>query len=170
MKYVILASMFALPIASYAQQSNVITFNGQVDDVTCTITVNGADSSPVVLLQTAKTSDLSTAGATAMPTEFNLELTDCGAAKTATALLVGNNVSTSGNLGNTGTATNVSIQILDNGTPITFSGSAAIEAGKDTALADGAGAIPLVAQYYAESTGVTAGSVQATMQYAITYK
>ncbi len=170
MKYVILASLFALPIVSYAQQNNVITFKGQVDDVTCTVTVNGTESTPIILLQTAKTSNLAAAGNTAMPTEFNLQLTDCGAAKTATAQLVGNNVTTNGNLKNTGTAANVSIQILDKGTPIKFVGNTAVEAGKDTALASGSGTIPLVAQYYAETTGVTAGTVQATMQYAVTYK
>lgn len=170
MKRVILATLFTLPLVSYADQSNIITFKGQVDDVTCTITVNGAQSTPIVLLQTAKTSDLATAGTTTMPTEFNLQLTNCGAATSATAQLVGNNVTSNGNLGNTGSATNVSIQILDKGTPITFAGSAVLEAGKDTALKSGSGTIPFVAQYYAESAGVTAGTVQATMQYAVSYK
>lgn len=170
MKYVILASLFTLPIISYAQQSNVITFKGEVDDVTCTVTVNGASSTPIILLQTAKTSDLATQGSTTMPTEFDLQLTGCGEATSATAQLVGNNVTSNGNLGNTGTAKNVSIQILDNSTPITFIGGTAVEAGKGTALTSGSGTIPLVAQYYAEAASVTAGTVQATMQYAVTYK
>lgn len=170
MKYVILAGLFTLPLMSYAAQSNIITFKGQVDDVTCTITVNGAQSTPIVLLQTAKTSDLATAGATATPTEFNLQLTNCGAATSASAQLVGNNVTPNGNLGNTGSAANVSIQILDKGTPIVFAGSSVLEAGKDTALQNGSGTIPFVAQYYAEKVGATAGTVQATMQYAVTYK
>lgn len=170
MKYIILASLLTLPIVGYAEQSNVITFQGQVDDVTCSVSINGSDSSPIVLLQTAKKTDLATAGATAIPTEFTLQLTDCGAAKTATASLVGNNVTTNGNLGNTGTAANVSIQILDKGTPIVFSGSSAVTAGSGTALTDGSGTMPFVAQYYAETAEVTAGSVQATMQYAITYQ
>lgn len=170
MKYVILASILAIPTISYADQNNVITFKGQVNDVTCTIKVNGAETTPVVLLPTAKTSDFVAAGSIAMPTNFELQLTDCGSAKSATAEFVGNNVTSNGNLGNTGSASNVSIQIVDNGTPLIFSGNQTIEAGKDTALQNGAGVIPFVAQYYAEAAVVTAGTVQATMQYAITYK
>ncbi|XKM13439.1 fimbrial protein [Orbaceae bacterium ac157xtp] len=172
MKYVILASLLALPVASYAQQSNIITFKGQVDNETCTVAVNGTNSAPIILLQTAKASDLDAVGKTAMATEFELQLTGCGAANTATAQLVGNNVTNSGNLGNTGTAQNVSIQILDNknnNAPIVFSGSSAVAAGEDTALTNASGAIPLTAQYYAEDATVVAGTVQATVQYAVTY-
>lgn len=123
------------------------------------------------MLPTVSISDFS-ASSTAGATNFEVGVSGC-AAETAdrkiSTVFVGNQVTTSGNLGNTGTAENVEIQILDTaGKAIDFTsnftgnGDLTLTAGETFASAD------YTAQYY--STGTPkAGEVTASLQYAVTY-
>ncbi|GHD90028.1 MULTISPECIES: fimbrial protein [Pseudocitrobacter] len=157
-----------------ALSDNTITFQGEVTDETCSVAINGNQATPVVLLPTVSSTDLGASGDTAGPVTFDIGLTGCtGDTTNATKIstvFVGNQVTTNGNLGNTGTASNVEVQILDTkGTEInltngfTGTGDLTLAAGEKEVSAT------YTAQYYANGKA-TAGTVEATMQYAVSYQ
>lgn len=160
-----------LPTFAFAVQSNTVTFKGEVSTQTCDVSINGEKTSPVVLLPTVADTQLASAGATAADTNFTIDLTNCNDKLTkASAVFVGNNVTTSGNLGNTGTSTKVSIQLKDGS-----AGGKVFDFNSDVSssvatIASGTGSIPFIASYYAEEDGVAAGTVVASAQYAINYE
>lgn len=157
----------------FAASDNTITFQGEVTDQTCAVTVNGNAASPVVLLPTVSTGDFSGSTTTVGATTFEIGVSNCtpdttGDVKIST-VFVGNQVTSSGNLGNTGTAENVEIQILDtNDQVIDFTSN--FNGGGDLSLVGGvdSASANYTAQYYATVTP-TAGSVTASLQYAVTY-
>ena len=81
---------------------------------------------------------------------------------------------TLGTLGfNAGDAAKVSIQLLDSDatTPLSFASGSTVTTSAMTLAKDATSTSQnLVARYYAEDTGVAAGSVIATAQFAITYR
>lgn len=163
--------------AAFAQD-NAIRFMGKVSSQTCNISVNDSTSaSPIILLETAKSSDLSTAGNTSTPTTFKLKLTGCtdpGANGQSIKInFASNNVDASGNLKNISTsdaATNVAIQLLDpDNNAIDLSSGEATATGFTLASGKTGGEAQYTAQYIATGGAATAGNVEATVQYAITY-
>lgn len=169
-------SLLAISGTCMAASSNTVQFKGEVSTQTCTVNINGNEANPIVLLPTVAISKLASKGATAGDTTFSVNVTGCTAAASDTAIktvLVGNNPTASGNLGNAGDAAKVSIQLLDSdaSTPLSFATGSTVTTSAMT-LSKGANSTSqdLVARYYAEDTGVTAGSVIATAQFAISYK
>ncbi|KHJ67546.1 fimbrial protein [Pantoea rodasii] len=174
-------SLLALVVSSalfsasaFAASDNTINFQGEVADETCSISVNGNAASPVVLMPTVSKADLAASGDTAGQTAFTVGLTGCtGDASASTKIstvFVGNNVTANGNLANTGTATNVEVQLVDSKDAVinltggyTGSGDLTLAAGETEASAT------YNAQYYANGVA-TAGTVEASLQYAVTYQ
>ncbi|AXK23701.1 fimbrial protein [Serratia marcescens] len=169
-------SMLALTGTCAAASSNTVQFKGEVSTQTCSVNINGNQSNPVVLLPTVAASKLAAKGATAGDTTFTVNVTGCAAATSDTAIktvLAGNNPTTNGNLGNAGDAAKVSIQLLDSDatTPLSFASGSTVTTSAMTLAKDATSTSQnLVARYYAEDTGVAAGSVIATAQFAISYK
>lgn len=169
-------TLIAISGASVAASSNTVQFKGEVSTQTCSVNINGNETSPVILLPTVAVSKLNTKGATAGDTTFTVNVTGCAAAESDTAIktvFAGNNPTVNGNLGNAGDADKVSIQLLDDNasTPLLFATGSTVTTSAMT-LAEGATSTSqnLVARYYAEETGASAGTVIATAQFAITYK
>lgn len=162
----------------YAAQENSIRFKGEVSAQTCNVSVNDSTSAaPVILLQTAKVSDLSATGNTSTPTNFSMKLTGCTDPKTATQDIkihfASSNVDASGNLKNIATdspASNVAIQLLDPENNVID-----LKSGEATAKAfslnpnETSGEAQYTARYIATGGAATAGKVEATVQYAISY-
>lgn len=162
----------------YAAQQNSIRFKGEVTAQTCNVSINDSTSAaPVVLLQAAKVSELSTTGNTSTPTTFSMKLTGCTDPKTADQDIkmhfASSNVDASGNLKNIATsspASNVAIQLLDpdNNVMDLRSGEAFAKA---FSLKPGetSGEAQYTARYIATGGAATAGKVEATVQYSISY-
>ncbi|GGM90398.1 fimbrial protein [Shewanella xiamenensis] len=156
-----------------AHANNTITFLGEVSDQTCEVAINGATANPTVLLPTVSTADLATAGSVAGETPFTLSVSGCTINATQAlpikTVFVGNSVTAAGNLGNTGTATNVSLQILDavGGNAVDLTGVATVD-GLNVAAGDSTASHDFAVQYYAEGAA-TAGTVVSSVQYAISY-
>lgn len=161
-----------------AVSDNTISFQGEVTDETCSLTVNGNETAPIILLPTVSTSDLAASGDVIGATTFEMGVTGCtgtsGSDATETTIktvFAGNLVdTTNGTLGNTGTAKNVTVQIVDTegkdidlNTTYTSDGDLSLAAGETEATAT------YTAQYYA-TDAATAGTVAASMQYAISYQ
>lgn len=113
--------------SAMAVSDNTITFQGEVTDETCSVVINGNQAKPVVLLPTVSTKELTDQGKTAGPITFDIGLSGCTGSTDKTTkistVFVGNQVTSNGNLGNTGSAKNVEVQLLDtSGNPINLTG------------------------------------------------
>ncbi|EEI7451994.1 type 1 fimbrial protein, partial [Salmonella enterica subsp. enterica serovar 4,[5],12:i:-] len=129
---------------------------------------------PVVLLPTVSTKDLSEQGKTAGPITFDIGLSGCTGSQDKTTkistVFVGNQVTSNGNLGNTGSAKNVEVQLLDtSGEPINLTGGFTGDGDLQLEPNASEASATYTARYY--STGkAEAGTVAATLQYAVSYK
>ncbi|WP_174848103.1 fimbrial protein [Yersinia artesiana] len=168
-----MALFAASTTVAMAASNNTITFQGEVTAQTCSVTVNGLDANPMVLLPTVSSGDLNASGKTAGKTTFTLGVSGCATGASdidIKTVFVGNQVTTAGNLKNTGTAANVELQLLKDATTTTGidlnSGVAqdgiVLKAGDTSAEHD------FAVQYFA--TGQAGpGSVIASVQYAVSY-
>lgn len=165
-----------LSASASASSDNTISFQGEVTDQTCSLTVNGNESAPIILLPTVAATALSASGDVAGATSFEMGVTGCTASTDSTTsistVFVGNLVDSTneGTLGNSGTAGNVNVQILDSSsTAIDLSSTYTADGDLTLASGDTSATSTYTAQYYA--TGVaTAGTVAASLQYAISYQ
>lgn len=168
-------------MANVAQASDgSIQFNGIVVSHTCTVAVNGVVSPAAasVTLPTVSTSTLTAAGMSTGRTNFEIELSNCtNPGKAVSAFFeAGADVdSTTGNLINRGSATNVSLQLVDNASganngSVIKAGDSSQVMGNSVAFVSGTGAatLPYAVQYYATGA-VGSGSVQSTITYSINY-
>ena len=160
--------------SALADSTNTITFKGEVSEQTCEVTINGVTARPVVLLPTVSKTELASASSSAGLTTFTLGVTGCAVTSGALdvkTLFVGNNVSATGNLQNTGSATNVELQLLTDATgttPVDLRTSTAI-AGVTVAAGQTSGEHDFAVQYFSPTGSATAGTVLGSVQYAITY-
>ncbi|WP_139852830.1 fimbrial protein [Acinetobacter pullicarnis] len=161
----------------YAAEGS-ITFSGSLVSGTCTPSIEGGAgvSSGTVTLPTLNISELKDANKTAGEMKFTIALTgDAGSdgcesgGKFATPYFEPDiaKVNSQGRLINTGTATNVDIQILDGA-------NRTIDLMKDTAdqitsVSPGHKDYNYIARYYATDTA-GAGAVNASISYSFIYK
>ncbi|MDH6153023.1 major type 1 subunit fimbrin (pilin) [Paraburkholderia sp. WSM4179] len=177
-KHLLALAIAAVPAFAFAASGNTINFQGEVTDQTCAVAINGNAASPTVLLPTVAASQLAAAGATAEPTNFTIGVTGCMApttvAQSINTVFVGNQVTASGNLGNTGTATKVALQLLDPAAPaapFNLSGVNGYAApGLNLEVGASAASHDFAVQYISEEGGATPGSVLGSVQYAVSYQ
>ncbi|WP_123725577.1 fimbrial protein [Pseudomonas protegens] len=162
-----------------------IDFEGKLVTETCHVFLPDAsnkypleDTDPLksfVTLPTLSTSALARAGSVAGETRFTIALSRCsGTFKTAAVLFEpGHTVDpTSGNLKNSGSATNVQLQLIDaaNGNAIKAGSASQISATTRFAInSEGEAELPYAVQYYAQAaTGP--GTVVSSVTYSINYQ
>ncbi|MGJ0193853.1 fimbrial protein [Pantoea sp. RRHST58] len=175
MKKVTIISLGLLLTASQvnaaAASDGTISFSGQLESQTCTVKVNGGESSATVTLPTVSSSLLKTASQTAGNTRFTINLSGCST-QTGDVYAYfeqGANVNANGRLNNTGTATNVELQLLDSkNNELNVGSTDQTTSPLTTALAAGAATLSYAAQYYATGTA-TAGTVLSSVTYSINY-
>ena len=150
--------------SAFAASDNTITFQGEVTDQTCAVTVNGNAVSPVVLLPTVSISDFASS-TTAGATNFEVGVSGCAVETTdreISTVFVGNQVTAA-------SAGDVEIQILDTaGTVIDFTSYFTGDADLTLTAGETSASANYTAQYYSAGTP-TAGDVTASLQYAVTY-
>ncbi len=170
------AVAFALAFSASANAADgTITINGEITDTTCNVSVNGGAADATVVLPTVSASALAAAGETAGTTPFSIALSGCSGTSLGTASTwfeAGLNVDgATGHLNNTGTATNVQVQLLN-------SSQAAIVAGGTPGtgtqndvpvnISSGSGTLNYFAQYYATAQS-TGGTVATSVEYTLVY-
>lgn len=175
--HLLVLALAIAPAFAFAQSANTIKFQGEVTDQTCSVTINGNASTPTVLLPTVPTSALSAAGDTAGLTSFSIGVSGCTPMATAQSIktvFVGNQVTSAGNLGNTGTATNVALQLLDPATPsasFNLGNSAGYAAtGLTLGASETSASYDYAVRYITETGHATPGSVLGSVQYAVSYQ
>lgn len=174
MKKVLFASALFAVSTLAAASDNTITFQGEVADNTCQVYVNGIVASPVVLLPTVSTSDFSAVGDVAGETTFTISVDGCAATTGSLGIdtiFVPNGLS-GDNMANSGTATGVSLQLLDapGGNAVALVNGTNAVAGLSLADSETAASHEFAVQYHADDAAVTPGSVTSAMQYAISYQ
>jgi len=158
-----------------AASTGTITFVGEVTDTTCDVSVDGGSSDSTVTLPTVSTSNLASVGDTAGRVEFDITLTNCSsAAQDAYAFFeAGENVdSSTGRLINTGTATNVDLQLLDVDnlyTPINIGNTLQHSDSSATAIFNDTARLNYAVEYYANAAS-TPGDVSSSVTYTVSYK
>lgn len=174
MKRIALFLAATIPAMAFAASQNTITFNGQVTDQTCTVSVNGNAANPMILLPTVTASSLSAVNSTAGETPFTVSISGCTAPSSGSLAIktafLGNNVTSAGNLGSSGTASNVQVQLLTApaGSAIVLEGVTSV-AGLVLPSAQTETSHDFAARYVSEDGGATAGTVTASVQYALDY-
>ncbi|MGO3859350.1 MAG: fimbrial protein [Neisseriaceae bacterium] len=180
MKKLIMVSslLAALGLVGQAQASDGnITFNGELTASTCDVVVDGQASDATIVLPTVSVSALDAAAKTSGQTTFSMALSNCtGTLQTASAFFEsGASVeAATGRLQNmTGTAGNVSLQLIDSSS----ASNAVIKAGDQSQInnttyvdiSGGSANLPYAVRYYAEAP-TTAGTVVSNVVYSIQYK
>lgn len=152
---------------------NVINFQGEVADQTCSVNINGNAASPLVLMPTVPASALAAVGRTAGETPFTIGLSGCtaGTEIDVKTVFVGNNLNAEGRMGNTGSAGKVSLELVDPASPTTpldltgQTGAPGLKIAEDATSASHDFAV----RYHAEGVS-TPGSVIGSVQYAVSYQ
>ena len=172
---VMIASFGIAALASQAARAvdGTITFTGKVVANSCAFKVNGGGSSNTVVLPVVFTSALTTAGNVAGNTAFTIAASGCDTnLASVQAYFSSANVDTTGYLKNTGSATNVEVQLL-NGTTSTAmplnAGTATAQNSPVGTLSSGAATMNYSAQYIAVGGAATAGLVNTSVAYTINY-
>ena len=174
-KFIFLLSLLAVASSSPVMASSgTITFNGGVVASTCTVTLNGSSSSGTVTMDNVALGLLGVIGDTAAQTSFTLNLAGCTTVTGQTLVNAffeaGAGVDvTSGNLINTGTATNVAIQLLvANSMAQIIPGSQTQAQPASISIPEGTGTLAYVAQYIATGAA-TAGTILSSVTYTLVY-
>lgn len=171
-------SMITLGLLLTAAQVNAaeasdgtISFTGNIESQTCAVSVNGGTSSATVPLPTVASGLLKTSGQTAGDTRFTLALSNCET-KTGNVYAYFEqtaNVNADGRLTNTGSATNVDLQLLDkNGKEINAGSADQTTSPATEALDAGVATLTYIARYYA-TAAATSGTVASSVTYSISY-
>lgn len=166
-----------MAFASFASalSSNTIEFIGEVTDQTCEASINGNTSAPVILLPTVSKAELSAVGQTAGETPFTIKLTGCTADSTKEldikTRFVANNLTSTNRIGNTGDATNVALELFDpqNATAQVDVTGATPAPGLKLLKDSTEASYDFGVRYYAEGAA-TAGTVNGSVQYALSYR
>lgn len=171
----VMATLSLAAINANAASTGTITFNGELTATTCNVSVDGQTADATVTLPTIGTNQLANPGETAGRTGFNMALSDCeGTLETASAYFEsGDTVDlATGRLKNSGTATNVSLQLLDgsnSSAPIKAGNSTQVDDTEYVSISTGTANLPYHVQYFADAaTGP--GLVKSSVVYSIQYK
>ncbi|ABE37014.1 fimbrial family protein [Paraburkholderia xenovorans LB400] len=167
------ACVLAPPIVAQASDGT-ITIDGEIVDVTCTVSVNGGGSANIVTLPTVSKSQLPAAGATAGATDLTIGLSACPASYASARPFFegGANVAPNFNLVNQASspAANVQIQLTyEDGTQLQVGNAASQQAAAATPINGGTATLHYSTQYYAAGAAAGAGDVQGTVTFAMNY-
>lgn len=167
-KIILAASALALGSVAAHAADGTVKINGLVTDQTCEVNANSKDIT--VTLPTVGAGSLATAGTTAGRTPFTINLDNCKAGDVSAFFETGGHVdAASGRLNNTGGATNVQVQLLNDSSAVipllaTQTGTTKVTVAPD----GGSAALNYYAEYYATGQA-TPGTVATSVQYTISY-
>ncbi|MFS2125016.1 fimbrial protein [Pseudomonas sp. Pseusp97] len=171
-----LATLAAMIVAAHQAQAadGTINFNGKVQDVTCTVKINGAGTGDgSVTLPTVSKTSLAGVGTTGGDTNFTIDLSGCtgteasGNPGVAVFFEPGANVTAEGRLKNTGSgAQEIDLAVFHNGSIVRMG---AAPASVFTNISGAEATIPFTVKYYSNSATPSAGEVKSSVTYSIVY-
>jgi len=176
MKLKLLSACVLVGMAFASQQAfasdGLISVTGTIQASTCTSIAGTSGTNVDVTLPVVAASALASSGQTAGTTPFQIALSGCPTTGSAHAFFEPGSTTTdmtTGNLKNTGLATNVQVQLLnDDLSVIRVNQPDLSQNSLPVSLATGSATLKYRAQYYATGTAV-AGSVNSSVYYTIVY-
>ncbi|WP_374556475.1 fimbrial protein [Aquitalea pelogenes] len=182
-RYIVLASTAAMAVIAAEAYAfdGTINFAGTVSNITCTIAAAGGNNIGTVTLPTVTQSALKAVGDTAGTTQFTIQLSGCSGSpsptKAAAWFETGSEVNDAGRLvatveGTTTSALSIALYNMGSPTPIVIGqGDGSLgSSGRDFDISGSGTTLKYQAKYYAETTGVPPGKVQAKVNYTIQYQ
>lgn len=170
-----IAAVIATP--GIALADNTITFQGEVTDQTCAVTVNGTTGNATVLLPTVSSADLAAANTKAGATPFTLGVSGCSPTgpQAVKFKFNGRNVDANGNLSNiagSNPASNVALQLLESvgGSQINLSGGVVTANSVINLNGAASGSHDFGVQYISVPGSATAGLVTGVTEYTASYQ
>lgn len=173
---ILMATAGLVAAASSAHAADgTITITGEITAQTCTISGDGGGKDFTVTLPTVSTSSLATSGATAGRKPFRIALSNCSPNSGNASVYFEPGVTvnaTTGQLKNSsGTATNVEVGLLNKDSSNIKLGAAQAQQNSQTVpIAGGAATLDYYAQYVATGGAATAGSVNTSVMYSVSYQ
>ena len=173
--YVSVMAVMVLGLAAHASAvDGTITFEGVVNDTTCTLDTNSQNMS--VLLPSVTSTDFTGANtaANSSAVKFSLNATGCdvGAVSASVLFATGGNVdSTNGNLNNSfagGTDAQIRIYKADGTTPINLANYGESASNKGN-IVSGNATIDFYANYFSKNAKPSAGVLKTSIQYSMQY-
>jgi major type 1 subunit fimbrin (pilin) len=170
-----LIAVFGTVGMAQAASTGTITFNGELTANTCDVTIDGQQTDATVILPTVSTGTLDSANRTAGDTSFMMALENCAdSTQTASAFFqAGPTVDANGRLKNGGTASNVSLQLLDGSSAVqdVINIGSQEQVGRTVykEIVGGRVSLPYIVRYFAEDA-TTAGTVISNVVYSIQYQ
>ncbi|WP_213296947.1 fimbrial protein [Paraburkholderia sacchari] len=165
----LLAILLALAAAPAIAADANLNFTGTILQPSCDI--DSSTANQTVPLGSAPIMNFAAVGSTSNPAAFSLKLVNCAAGTSVTMTVAGTMDTVPSVLKNTGTATQVGVQILKagtvgatTGTPVTLNSAVNLGAVDSTNTMT----VPFVAQFY-RLGALTAGTVSATATVNFTY-
>jgi major type 1 subunit fimbrin (pilin) len=165
----VIAAMGAGSAGSALAADANLKFTGLITQPSCT--VDSSTANQTISLGSAPIMNFPAIGSTGNPTAFTLNLVNCSPGTAVTMSVAGTIDTVASVLQNTGTATQVGVQILKaasvgatTGTPVTLNSTSSLGTVDNTNTMT----VPFVAQFYRLGT-LTAGSVTTTATVNFTY-
>lgn len=174
MKKAVLGLAIVLPLMSGGAFAGTLMFNGQISADTCKVSVDDGKSSNI-FLPVVSSSQLNETGKVAGRTDFTFTLTDCPADGNVKVLFNPGPGSTndSGRLINASAASNaaqnLTLQVLDNDSPISVSDESEQKNSGYVEVIDGMAQLSYSVEYYAEGA-VTVGPISSFISYNVVYE
>ncbi|VWD19064.1 fimbrial protein [Burkholderia lata] len=173
---ILMATAGLLAVASSAQAADgTITITGEITAQTCTISGDGGGKDFTVSLPTVSTSSLATSGATAGRKPFRIALSNCSPNSGNASVYFEPGLTVNATTGqlknNSGTATNVEVGLLNKDSSNIKLGAAQAQQNSQTVpIAGGAATLDYYAQYVATGGAATAGTVNTSVMYSVSYQ
>jgi len=176
MRYSPIALLVACTLATSAAHAatNTITFEGEVTDMTCKVSINESEGNATVQLPVVNKSEV--IGGKAPGTEFVLKLKECfdtnsspDSLPKASLKLVKNGISGQGHLSNSADngAKGVAVALVDADTTLNLKALSNVEVGE--IAADGSVSKTFTAKYVAEEPNISGGKMTAVIEYELSY-
>jgi major type 1 subunit fimbrin (pilin) len=173
--YVSVLTVMALGLATNAFAADgTITFEGVVNDTTCTLDTNSQNMSVLLPSVTSTAFSGANTAASSPAVKFSLTATGCdvGAVSASVLFATGGNVdSTNGNLNNNfagGTDAQVRIYKADGTTPINLANYGESASNKGN-IVGGNATIDFYANYFSKNAKPVAGVLKTSIQYSMQY-
>lgn len=153
--------------ASVEGETSTIEFTGKIVESTCSLETGSQGQN--VELGTISANTFAAANAFSLEKDFTIELNDCSTSAYSNAKITfrGDTINGNTQLNVTGGATNIGLQILENGTPLALDGTSS---SAQKTLTNGTNVFDFTTRYISLDNTVGVGDAKANVQFTVEYE
>ncbi|EPS0499543.1 fimbrial protein [Escherichia coli] len=165
---ILVISALSLPVSHAAVEGerSTLSFTGKIVESTCSLDTSSDKQN--IDLGTISANVFNGSNTFSEQQAFTIQLNDCSTSAYSNATLTfrGDTINSNTELNVTGGATNLGLQILENGTPLAMDGSSSTA---DKALVNGTNIFDLTTRYIALDNTVGVGAANASVNFMVEY-